>query len=274
MTGLTVLVVDDEPIARRRLIRLLNGVDWVGRIEEAAEAREAIRKAAELEPDVLLLDIQLPGGSGFDVMERLGPEPPIIVFVTAFDHHALRAFDANAVDYVTKPIEAGRFSLAMQRAKSALDSRDQAERVAELQVTVASLKQALSLQPKQASEFWVKVRGEHLRISAQTIVRFQAERDYVRIHTAGAGYLHHESLAALEESLDPSQFIRIHRSTIVRRDAVVRIKPAPFAAMIVVLTDGSEVRVGRTYLSAVRLSLRGREAAAAGSKVPRVPSAT
>jgi DNA-binding LytR/AlgR family response regulator len=274
MTGFTVLVVDDEPIARRRLIRLLNGMDWVGRIEEAAEAREAIRKVADFKPDVLLLDIQLPGGSGFDVIEKLGPAPPIVVFVTAFDHHALRAFDANAVDYVTKPIEAGRFDLAMQRARSALGSRDQAHCLAELQLTVASLKRALSVQPKHASEFWVKVRGEHLRISVQTIVRFQAERDYVRIHIASAGYLHHESLAALEQLLDASQFIRIHRSTIVRRDAVVRIKPAPFAAMIAVLTDGSEVRIGRTYASAVRSSLRGREPAATASKAAVTTSAT
>jgi two-component system LytT family response regulator len=255
VTGLTVLVVDDEPLARRRLTRLLSKMDWVGRIEEAAEVSEACRKAADIQPDVLLLDIQMPGGSGFDVLDRLGPELPSIVFVTALDHHALRAFDANAVDYVTKPIEPGRFGLAMERARSATGSRHQANRIAELQETIASLKQTLSAQPRQARELWVKVRGEHVRIPQESIVRIQAERDYVRIHIAGADYLYHESLSALEQRLDSSHFIRIHRGTIVRRDAMVRIKQAPFAALIAVLTDGSEVRVGRTYSSAVRSKL-------------------
>ncbi|CAG0998709.1 partial Transcriptional regulatory protein BtsR, partial [Anaerolineae bacterium] len=132
MTGLAVLVVDDEPLARRRLVRLLGKLDWVGRIEQAADVAEARLKVLELQPDILLLDILMPGGSGFDVLQQLGPEPPIVIFVTAFDHHALRAFEANAVDYLTKPIEPGRFGLAMDRARAAIDTRHQADRIAEL----------------------------------------------------------------------------------------------------------------------------------------------
>ena len=252
MTGVTVLVVDDEPLSRRRLTRLLSKMEWVGRIEEAAEVSEACRKNADIQPDVLLLDIQMPGGSGFDVLEQLGPEPPIVVFVTAFDHHALRAFEANATDYVTKPVDPRRFGLAMERARSVMGSRHQADRIAELQEAVASLRRALSGQPRQAGEFWVKVRGEHVRISPENIVRFQAERDYVRIHIADANYLYHETLSSLERRLNPSDFMRIHRGTIVRVDAIVRIKQARFAALIAVLVDGSEVRVGRTYSSVVR----------------------
>jgi two-component system, LytTR family, response regulator len=250
--GSTVLLVDDEPLARRRLTRLLSRMDWVGQIEEAADVGEACRKAADVKPDVLLLDIQMPGGSGFDVLEQLGPEPPVVVFVTAFDHHALRAFESHAIDYVTKPIEPGRFALAMERARAATSSRHQRDRIAELQETVASLKRALSAQSRPPRELWVKVRGEHVRIPQESIIRFQAERDYVRIHVSGADYLYHESLTALEQRLDPSEFIRIHRGTIVRRGALVRIKKARFAALIAVLADGAEVRVGRTYSSAVR----------------------
>lgn len=255
MTGLTVLIVDDEPLARRRLVRLLTKVDWVKRIEVAADVKEAYRIAKDIQPDIMLLDIQMPGGSGFDVLALLEPVMPIIIFVTAFDHHALRAFESNAVDYITKPIEPGRFGTAMEKARLTATSHLQADRIAELQETVISLKRAFNQQSKWASELWVKVRGEHLRIEPENIIRFQAERDYVRIYTLNANYLYQESLASLQLRLDPIDFIRIHRSTIVRRNNIVRIKQAPFASLIVILSDGTETRVGRTYVSAIRMNL-------------------
>lgn len=255
MTRLAVVVVDDEPLARRRLVRLLGKLDWVGRIEQASDVAEARRKTFELQPDILLLDILMPGGTGFDVLEQLGPEPPIVIFVTAFDHHALRAFEANAVDYLTKPVEPGRFEQAMERAKVAVAARNQTDRIAELQETIAALKRALREQPKQNHEFWVKVRGDHIRVTEDRITRIQAERDYVRIHVDGAEYLYHETLTALEQHLGSEDFIRIHRSTIVRRNAIARIKQAPFAALIAVMTDGTEVRIGRTYATVVRNQL-------------------
>src|SRR5690606_1261300 len=222
MSALNILVADDEPLARRRLVRLLRQLDWVGRVDEAGDVGETLSKAAEMRPDILLLDIQMPGGSGFDVLQRLGGELPAIVFVTAFDHHALRAFEVNAVDYLTKPIDAERFALAMQRARAAAASHSQADRLAELQEVVASLKRALAAQARPEAELWVKVRGEHLRIPPERIIRLQAERDYVRIHLADADYLFHDSLSGLERRLAPGDFVRIHRSTIVRRSAVVR----------------------------------------------------
>ncbi|MDO9437318.1 LytTR family DNA-binding domain-containing protein [Hydrogenophaga sp.] len=250
--GLSVLVVDDEPLARRRLLRLLARLDWVGRVEEASDAVEARHKADALQPDILLLDIQMPGGSGFDVLERTSVEPPVVVFVTAFDHHALRAFDANAVDYVTKPIEPGRFGLAMERARQAVGARQQRDRLSEMQETIAALKQAMGAAPGPSSEIWAKVRNEYLRIAPESILRLQAERDYVRIHVSGADYLHHESLSSLERRLEPAVFLRIHRGTIVRREAVARIRQAPFGGLVAVLIDGTESRVGRTYVAGVR----------------------
>lgn len=258
MSALSILVADDEPLARRRLIRLLRKLDWVGRIEEAADVGETLRLARDGAPDILLLDIQMPGGSGFDVLQQLAGELPALVFVTAFDHHALRAFEVNAVDYLTKPLDAERFALAMARARTAALSRGQADRLAELQEVIASLKQALGAQARSPGEFWVKVRGEHRRILQDDIIRLQAERDYVRIHLADANYLFHETLTALEQRLAPDAFIRIHRSTIVRRSAVVRLRPAPFAAWVAVLADGTECRVGRTYSAALR-ALLGRQ---------------
>ena len=258
MTGLSILVADDEPLARRRLIRLLRKLDWVERIEEAADVAETLRKTLETCPDILLLDIQMPGGSGFDVLQQLQRDLPAIVFVTAFDHYALRAFEVNAVDYLTKPIDAERFALALERARVAAASRSHADRLAELQEVIASLKGALSDKTRQADELWVKVRGEHLRIPQDGIIRLQAERDYVRVHVAGANYLFHETLTALEQRLDPVDFIRIHRGTIVRRGAVVRLKPAPFAAWVAVLVDGTECRGGRTYAASLRTLLGKR----------------
>lgn len=255
MSELSVLIVDDEPLARRRLSRLLAKLAWDGRVDEAGDVVQACQLADESRPDIMLLDIQLPGGTGFEVLESLADAPPVVVFVTAFDHHALRAFAANAIDYVTKPVETGRFQQAMERAHHAVVSRTQDDRIAELQETITVLKRALLLQTSGVGEFWVKTRGEHLRIAPEAILRFQAERDYVRIHIASADYLYQESLASLEQRLDPAEFLRIHRSTIVRRAAIARIRLAPFAALVVVLSDGSEVRVGRTYSSTVRAAL-------------------
>ncbi|MBR0781069.1 LytR/AlgR family response regulator transcription factor [Bradyrhizobium iriomotense] len=255
MSGMSVLVVDDEPLARRRLTRLLGKMEWVSHIDEAGDVAQACQRADQHRPDILLLDIQMPGGTGFEVLERLPHPPPVVVFVTAFDHHALRAFEASAIDYVTKPIEPGRFRIAMDRARNAAGSRRQSDRIAELQETVTSLKRALNSRDKRAGEFWVKSQREYLRIAPESIVRFQADRDYVRIHVRDADYLYQESLASLERRLDPTDFLRIHRSTIVRRSAIARIKTAPFAALIAVLSDGTEVRVGRTYASGIRASI-------------------
>ncbi|WP_296595683.1 LytTR family DNA-binding domain-containing protein [Phenylobacterium sp.] len=255
MSGLTVLVVDDEPLARRRILRLLAKEEGLGRIEAVGDVAEACRTAETLRPDILLLDIQMPGGDGFQLLDQLAQAPPAVVFVTAFDHHALRAFDADAADYVTKPIEPGRFRAAMARARRLAGLQAREERIAELQETVAALRGALGEQARAPMDFWVRARGEHLRVSADDVVRFQAERDYVRIHVAGANYLHRESLASLERRLDAEAFVRIHRSTIVRRRAVVKVRPGPFAALVAVLADGSEVRVGRTYEAQMRAVL-------------------
>ncbi len=255
MSGLSVLVVDDEPLARRRIVRLLRKLAWIETIEEAGDVDSASARISDTRPDILLLDIQMPGGSGFDLVERWTDALPALVFITAFDHHALRAFQVNAIDYVTKPIEPGRFYQALDRARGAAENRLHADRTAELRETVAALKRALSARPEWSREFWVKYQGEHLRIAPEEVVRFQADRDYVRLHADGTDYLYHDSLTALEQRLDPDDFMRVHRGTIVRRDAINRIKPGPFSSLVLVLRDGSEVRVGRTYAAMVRASL-------------------
>ncbi|WP_457580919.1 LytR/AlgR family response regulator transcription factor [Ensifer canadensis] len=252
MKPMSVLIVDDEPLARRRLARLVAALPDAEAIGEAGNVQDACRAVEVLSPDIILLDIQMPGGSGFDIIERMGGKGPAVVFVTAFDHFALRAFDVAAVDYVTKPIDPGRLQTAISRARARRAVKADEERIAELNETVLALRQALRKQEVQVADIWVKARGEFIRIGLDRVVRFQAERDYVRIHTESKSYLHHESLASLEGRLDPTEFLRLHRSSIVRRDCIVGLRQAPFAALIALLSDGSEIRVGRTFAKHVR----------------------
>lgn len=248
----TVLIVDDEPLARRRLARMIAAMPTVTLAGVAEDAEEAEAQVRSLHPDILLLDIQMPGASGFDLVERLGPAAPVVIFVTAFDHHALRAFDARAADYVTKPVEAGRLAAAIGRALLLAKAGRDEERLAELGETVAALRAALREHERADSDFWVKTRGGHVRVPAAQVMSIEAERDYVRLHTGRESYLLHESMASLERRLDPEDFLRVHRSAILRRDQIVAIRHAPFAALIAVLEDGREIRVGRTYAARVR----------------------
>lgn len=259
MTPLNVLVVDDEPLARRRVARLLRALPWVGAIEEAAHVPQALERLDRFDAHILLLDIQMPGGSGFDLLACLQsqPAPPVAVFITAFDDQALQAFDASATDYITKPIEPGRFQLALERARQAVAQRASAQRIAQLQEVIANLRTAAS-QPRGLAELWVKTQGQHVRIAAASITRIQAERDYARIHADGREYLYSASLSELAQRLPAQDFLRIHRSTLVRIGAVHRLVAGAFSSLSVVLADGTAARVGRTYTAEVRARLLGR----------------
>lgn len=260
MSGLRVLIVDDEPLARRRAIRLVRECLEVGEIDEAADITAARAALLARPADILLLDIQMPGGDGFALLETLHPPLPAVVIVTAFHDHALRAFDARAIDYVTKPIVPARLRAAVERAAIAVESRTSRDRIDELLETIRTLRRSGTVAGggAAATEFWVRTRGDVLRVPADRVIRFEAERDYVRLHTAGGTFLHHESLASLERRLDPDVFVRIHRSSIVRRDAIARLRKAPFAALVAVLLDGTELRVGRTYLARIRKLARSQ----------------
>lgn len=250
-----VMVVDDEPLARRRIVRLLRKLPWVGLIEEAANVPQALARLGQFEPQVLLLDIQMPGGSGFDLLAQWPGPMPVVVFVTAFDDQACRAFDASATDYITKPIEPGRFHLALERAHKATDAHNSAQRIAELEEVITNLRRAAAPQPRGLTELWVKSQGDYVRVASTSITHIQAERDYVRVHADGRAYLYSASLSELERKLPSEEFIRIHRSTMVRIDAVTRLGVGAFSSLTVALTDNSVIRVGRTYTVDVRARL-------------------
>lgn len=255
MPVLKILVVDDEQIARRRLIRLLRAIEGVEIAGEAFDVASAVEAATRLEPDLVLLDVQMPGGNGFDVIEQLGSRSPPVIFVTAFDHHALRAFEIEAVDYVTKPVEPERLSTALRRARTAIAERSREERIGDLLATVETLRRSLRENQSPARFFWVKTRGSQQRIGIETIDYVEAERDYVRLHAGGQSHLVSENMSAVEARLAAHGFLRIHRSTLVRRDAVAQLVQGRYGAWSLKLHDGTELKVGRTYGAAVRTAL-------------------
>lgn len=255
MSGFSVLIIEDEPLARGRIRRALGAVTDVHIVGEAANLDEAEMLIDRLRPDIITLDIQLAGGTGFDLLERLGAAAPATIFVTAFDHQAQRAFDAHAIDYVTKPLEPARLQVAVARACARLRASSSEERVGELQEMVRSLRDALRQTESAGPDFWVRSRGDYRRLSLQDVTHIVAERDYVRIFSDGESHLHQESLISLEKRLPPKLFIRVHRGAIIRRDAIVRLKTAQFSALIAEMVGGSEIRIGRTYAPRMRAEL-------------------
>jgi two-component system LytT family response regulator/two-component system response regulator AlgR len=246
-----ILIVDDEPLARRRLVQLLadsTGVEIVG---EAENGREALNLIGLLRPDVLLLDIEMPGVDGFAVLKELPPgQAPAIVFVTAFQDHAVTAFDLRATDFVVKPVSAERLARALEQARSDLESRRAEERLAFLQSRLAELeRRALSAADPG---LWVQIGSEKRRLTLSDIRWMEAERDFVRVHMGGGAHLVSALLGDMERQLDGQQFVRVHRSAIVRKDKVRAVLRGRFSTPVLELDDGHQLPVGRKYREAVR----------------------
>lgn len=242
--ALRTLIVDDEPLAIERMEVICRRLPQLELVGAASNGAEALALAARLQPDLLLLDMTMPEGDGLSVARTLAERlrPPAIVFVTAHDHYAVEAFDLDAVDYVLKPVEAERLERAVERAFSR--TRRQAE-------------------PSSPwlEELWIPHRSELVRIAADEVGRIDAERDYVRLHVAGEdgwrSFLLLQTIAGLEERLDPAKFIRIHRSTILRKDRIQRLRHDGLGVWVVELDDGETLRIGRTYLPRVK-AMAGR----------------
>jgi two-component system LytT family response regulator len=240
--SLRVLIVDDEAPARRKVRSRLSGRAGVEIVGEAANGLEAVDAIQRLRPDLIFLDIQMPGMSGFEVIAAVGADAmPAVVFVTAFDEYALDAFDVEAVDYLLKPIREDRFERAWQRAVERINSRavdrDKLARLIE------------RIQPAAARLQRIVVRdGERLFfVPIGRIIRFSADGNYVKIHTAEGAHVVRETITRLEARLDPDQFARIHRSEIVNIDCVKEIQPWFHGDHIVILKNGEERRLSRRY---------------------------
>lgn len=237
---LRALLVDDEPLAIERMQVLCAELDGLSVVGTASDGEAALRLADKLKPDLLLLDMTMPGMDGLAVAKALGKsdDRPAVVFVTAHEDFAVEAFDIDAVDYVLKPVAADRLERAISRA-------------------FARRGQEASDENRWLSEFWVPHRSELLRVDADRVSRIDAERDYVRLHVGDSSYLLLQTIAGLEEKLDPEKFIRIHRSTILRRDVIRGLRHEGLGVWCVELENGEELRIGRTYLRKVK-ALAGR----------------
>jgi len=246
-----VLIVDDEPLARRRLVQLLAQFPNVEIAGEAESGRDALKLVELLRPDVLLLDIEMPGVDGFAVVKALPHAPaPAIVFVTAFQDHAVRAFELRATDFVVKPVNGERLARALEQARSDLDARRAGERLAFLQARLAEL-ESRAMAASDAG-LWVQIGSEKRRLTLADIRWLEAERDYVRVHMSGQAHLVNALLGDMEKALDGTAFLRVHRSAIVRKDKVHGVVRGRFSAPVLVLDDGHHLPVGRKYRDAVR----------------------
>nr|WP_314446539.1 LytTR family DNA-binding domain-containing protein [uncultured Sphingomonas sp.] len=239
---LKTLVVDDEPLATERLQLLLarmGGIDLVG---TASDGEAACRMADALRPDLLLLDIAMPGMDGIDVARELGRSSarPAVIFVTAFDQFAVSAFEVEAVDYLVKPVDPKRLERALDRAREHIGRRGD------------SSPESAPAPGSYLDEFWASDLSGLVRIRAIDIDRVSAERDYMRLHVGTRSWLIHHSMAALEEGLDPAIFVRLHRSAIVRRDFISGFQRNASGRWIARLADGTEQPVGRLYADCVR----------------------
>jgi len=255
---LRVLVVDDEPLARQRLLDLLARADGVEVAGTAASGREAVERIAALRPDVVFLDVQMPGLTGLDVVRAVGPEAmPVTVFATAYDRHALAAFDLAALDYLLKPFEDERFFQALARAREAVRLRE----VDRLRDRLLRLLQAepapppVAEAPRYLERIAVEMRGQVRVVPVERVDYVQADGPYAELHAGGETFVIRERMQALEARLDPARFARIHRSTIVRLDAVEALLTAPGGDYAVRLKDGTRLRVSRARRDALAARL-------------------
>ena len=242
---LRVLIADDEPLAAERLQLLLARAEGAQLVGTASDGDSAINLADALHPDLLLLDIAMPGLDGIGVARALAAQTPspAVVFVTAFDQFAVAAFEVEAVDYLMKPVEPRRLQRALDRARTYLRQRTGQP------------------QPGKTSqwldEFWASDLSGLVRIASQDVDRVSAERDYMRLHVGRRSWLIHHSMTALEEGLNPELFVRLHRSAIVRKDFIAGFTRNQSGRWIARLADGTEQPVGRLYSDLVR-AIAGR----------------
>jgi two-component system LytT family response regulator len=249
---LRVLVVDDEPIARRRIKRLLTGEPGVAIVGESADGESALGAIAASSPDLVLLDVQMPGLDGFDVLRAIpAGRMPAIVFVTAFDHYAIQAFEVHAVDYLLKPFTSERLHAAIACARERIASRSGA-------AAAGALAEALGRGPRYLTRVAVRTSSRTTIVDLGDVDWIAADDNYVRLHAAGRAHLVRGTLKALEPQLDPERFVRIHRSAIVQIDRIVEIRPATHGDCDLVLRDGTHLTLTRTCRDRAQRKLHRR----------------
>jgi len=238
MDSLRAIVVDDEPLAIRRLCRSLEQIEGVEVVGSTTSPRKAIAMIGAQKPDLVLLDIAMPGFNGFELLERIRPEAqPAVIFVTAYDAHAVQAFNVAATDYLMKPYSQARLAEAVDRGRFWLEAR------------------AAGAKSASIDSLWVHRHRTFVRIWLDEVEWIEGHGDYAKVHAGDSEGLARTTLKALEQQLDPERFIRIHRSAICRHDAIVGLHRKPTGALCVLLASGAEAPVGRRYAGALRALL-------------------
>ncbi len=260
MTIRTILV-DDESLAIQGLQLRLESHDDVEVIDTCTNGREAIRSIKTNKPDLVFLDIQMPGFDGFSVVQgMMEVEPPLFVFVTAYSDHAIRAFEAQAVDYLMKPVEEARLADTLDRVRLRLAEKRNVEEIEKLKEVLAEVAPEAAEHMSDGGELAsnrfeklinIKDRGQIFRVDVDTIESVEAAGDYMCIKTGDNTLILRETMKDLEKRLDPRRFQRVHRSTIVNLDLVRQVKPHTNGECFLVLDSGAQVKVSRSYRDVV-----------------------
>jgi two-component system LytT family response regulator len=236
------LIVEDERISRERLRELLDQIEWIECVGEAADGIAAVRMIDELRPDLVFLDIEMPGMTGIEVLSRITHDPAI-VFTTAYDRYAVTAFELEALDYLLKPFGAKRLAATLERVKKALDGGE---------TSVGERARAALESREPFSRIFVRDRGRIIPIAVDGIDRLEAEDDYVGVHSGGKRYLVYLTMSEFEARLDPQRFVRIHRSHIVNLDKVAAFLPEDGGRLSIEMKDGTKLSASRTRARELR----------------------
>lgn len=260
MSPLRVLTVDDELLALRRLKLLLQTMPHVEHVGEASNCGEALARINELRPNVVLLDIKMRDGSGFQVVEAVAerPNPPAIVFVTAFDQFAAQAFDSAVVDYLLKPVERERLARALSRVQQRLKSIDAEQRADELQQILRNLRAAPNSdgEAPYETEFWLRSSSGLVRVPVDAIDYVSSADEYISIHTPFGAHLMRGSIRQFAHRVEPGLFVRVHRRWLVKRSAIAELSTRAIGRAEVVLRNGQRLPAGRVHMKQLRHMVR------------------
>jgi two-component system LytT family response regulator len=238
------MVVDDEAMARERVVSMLRQEQDIELIGECSDGQQAVNAIAAQQPDLVFLDVQMPACDGFRVIEQVGPEKmPAVVFVTAYDEYAVRAFEVHALDYLLKPFGKERFQQALQHARAHVERR----RAGDLGKRLMALVQDIKPEPQRLDRLVVKSAGRVFFLKTDDIVWIEAAGNYVRLHLAEDSHLFRETMNGIEARLDPRRFVRIHRSRIVNSDRIKELQPWFNGEYVVVLQNGTRLTLSRGY---------------------------
>lgn len=243
--AIRTILIDDEPLAREKTRTLLADELDIEIIGECRDGREAVETIESEKPDLIFLDVQMPEMDGFEVLENLDAEHlPTVVFTTAFDQYALKAFDVHAVDYLLKPFNRARLKEAVERARQTVQRRQAGDVREQL---MALLKEVGKDRPQYPERLVIKSSGRVIFLKSEEIDWVDAAGNYVRIHAGGESHMLRETMGRLEERLDPSRFIRIHRSTIVHVERIKELQQQFHGDYLVVLKSGQRLTLSRSY---------------------------